>query len=406
VSTAIEAPPIINGTQTTPSSFQQGLRLFRVRFWNVTVFAWKYVVGMAFCQFFLGSILIVGWTYRLMQRVVYKRWWQRSDMRSNGVSFQQFLADDPATQAHRHWPNWLVEQNFFEAVRRRPLKALVNSLWLNFRIGFQGIFNTWVLTLPGCALMLFSWYDGWNNSFNKGYEQAAVGPLTGLSGLFLFILAMLYVPMGQARQAATGNWRSFYQFRLVWRLVLRHWPACLGLAILYSALCVPVTVFRILPQSFPQMDKLTPEFLATLTNAQIVADLNRYYFKVGALIFVAYVFLRLVAARIYATGLLSAVEQGVVPVEALAENERTQLQRLNLLRVRTTPPRHVLIRLVGKTVTWGFWGVATFAMALVWFSFVAQLYIAQFMNYIPGIGWLNQPLVQLPLFHFIPGLAK
>lgn len=406
MSTAVEAPPIINATQVTPSSFQQALRLFRARFWKVTVFAWKYVAGMACCQFFLGSILIVGWTYRLMQRVVYKRWWQRSDLRSNGVTFQQFLADDPATQAHRHWPNWVVEQNFFEAVRRRPLKALVHSLWLNFRVGIQGILNTWVLTIPGCALMLFSWYDGWNNSFNKGYEQAAVGPLTGLSGLFLFILAMLYVPMGQARQAATGNWRSFYQFRLVWRLVLRRWPACLGLAILYSAVCVPVTVFRILPESFPQMDKLTPEFLATLTNAQIVADLNRYYFKVGALIFVAYVFLRLVAARIYATGLLSAVEQGVVQVDALAENERTQLQRLNLLRVRTTPPRHVLIRLVGKTVTWGFWGVATFAMVLVWFSFVAQLYIAQFMNYIPGIGWLNQPLVQLPLFHFIPGLLK
>src|SRR5438445_5225371 len=132
------------------------------------VFTWKYVVGMACCQFFLCSILIVGWTYRLMQRVVYKRWWQRSDLRTNGVSFQQFLADDSATQAHRHWPNWLVEQNFFEAVRRRPLKALVHSLWLNFRVGVQGIFNTWVLTLPGCALMLFSWYDGWNNSFNKG----------------------------------------------------------------------------------------------------------------------------------------------------------------------------------------------------------------------------------------------
>ena len=48
---------------------------------------------------------------------------------------------------------------------------------------------------------------------------------------------------------------------------------------------------------------------------------------------------------------------------------------------------------------------AAFAMFLVWFSFGAQIYIAQFMNYIPD-AWLNQPLVQLPLFHFIPSALR
>ena len=31
-------------------------------------FAWKLVLGAAFCQFLPTSILVVGWTYRLMQR--------------------------------------------------------------------------------------------------------------------------------------------------------------------------------------------------------------------------------------------------------------------------------------------------------------------------------------------------
>ena len=232
--TALDIPPIIKGP-VVDRSFLESLRSAGRLFWKVAVFFWKYVVGMVFCQFFLGAILIVGWTYRLMQRFVYRRWWERSEARRSGKSFREFLAEDESTRAHFRWPNWFVAQNFREAVRRRPLRSLVSSLWANLRTGAQGIFNTWVLTMPGCLLMLFSWYHGWNNSFNKGYEQAAVGPLTGLLGLILFILAMLYVPMAQTRQAATGEWKSFYDFRLVRKLVLRRWPACLGLAILLFA---------------------------------------------------------------------------------------------------------------------------------------------------------------------------
>jgi hypothetical protein len=41
--------------------------------------------------------------------------------------------------------------------------------------------------------------------------------------------------------------------------------------------------------------------------------------------------------------------------------------------------------------------------AMVWFTFVAQIFISEFINYHPVIGWLNQPLVQLPWFHYVPG---
>jgi len=42
-------------------------------------------------------------------------------------------------------------------------------------------------------------------------------------------------------------------------------------------------------------------------------------------------------------------------------------------------------------------------MLLIWIWFVVELYIAQFMHYIPGVGWLNNCLVQLPWFRFVPG---
>jgi len=67
------------------------------------------------------------------------------------------------------------------------LKALGQSLWMNVRLGVQSVFNTWLLTLPACVLMLFGWYDGWNNSFNKGYEQFLVAPGISWLGMMLFI---------------------------------------------------------------------------------------------------------------------------------------------------------------------------------------------------------------------------
>ncbi len=50
--------------------------------------------------------------------------------------------------------------------------------------------------------------------------------------------------------------------------------------------------------------------------------------------------------------------------------------------------------------------MATVLLALVWFAFVAQIYASEFMNYHPGIGFLNQPLVQLPWFRYIPSALE
>lgn len=49
-------------------------------------------------------------------------------------------------------------------------------------------------------------------------------------------------------------------------------------------------------------------------------------------------------------------------------------------------------------------GVALF---LVWFGFVSQIYVSEFfMKSAAGRGWLNQPLVQLPWFNYIPSRLK
>jgi hypothetical protein len=377
------------------------------------VFLWKYFLGVLLCQSLIGSVMIVGWTYRLMQRCALKYWWKRSRLPGEGGRFEEFVARSHLTSPHAGWPNWVVAAGAWGQIRvrapegpaaqlRAALRVAANSLGKNLKLGLQGIFNTWVLTMPGCVLWLFAWYDGWNNSFNKGYEQAAVGPLTGVLGVLCFITAMLYVPMAQARQAATGHWRSFYQFRLVWSLVRRRWLACLGLATLYSLLSLPVMLLKTLPEFFPQMNRS----LVGIEGVRAMEILKSYFFWCGLLVFPAYVFSKIAAARIYASAVLAGTRRGSVPEELLGDIEWQALHQLDLFELKTQPARHVLIRLM--TWTGSRVGKITVGalLGLVWFTFVAQIFISEFLNYHPGIGWLNQPLVQLPWFHYLPPHLK
>jgi hypothetical protein len=371
----------------------------------------KLLWAMLFCQGFLGSVLVVGWTYRLTQRSVLKYWWSRSRCRADGTSFIEFVAEQESTKAHRRWPNWFCRQEFRGALRGQLgffgftgalLKAFTGSLWLNLRIGLQAIFNTWVLTLPACLMWWFGWYDGWNNSFNKGYEQAGVGPAISVFGIFLFIAAMFYVPLAQARQAATGEWRAFYDFRLVWSIVRIRALSCLGLALLYLLCALPLNILKTGPMFWLQ----NKPHLANLTEPEVIKSLNSYFFWCALALLPAYVGLRLVAGRVYASGLLTLLREGRCSPAKLGANEEEVLERLDLLHPENPRRRHVLVRFVAWTGTRMGRVSATVALVLAWFVFVAQIYVAEFFNYHGAFGWLNQPLVQLPWFHYLPARIK
>src|SRR3989475_8749291 len=217
-----------------------------------------------------------------------------------------------------------------------------------------------------------------------------------------FTAAMLSSPMAQARQAVTGKWRSFYQFRLVWSLVRRRWLACFGLAALYALCSVPLLILGSIVMFLPNIN---PK-LADLTPAQTIQLLNNSFFWSALFVFPAFVLLRLVAARIYGTALLKAVQTGAVPQDALAEAEWQALHRLELLQVEPPRLRHPVLRIVtwagtrAGRITFGF------LTGLIWFAFIVELYIGQFFNYRGAQVWLNQPLVHLPWFHHIPATLK
>lgn len=369
--------------------------------------AWRIFVGTIFGYSPLLAVAVVGWTYRLMQRAALKAWFRRAEVEGLG-SFHDFLAENESTREHVRLPNWVVAPDFIANVRRGPdagkskLKFYaglpIASLKQNLKLGIQGLFNTWVVTIPACSLWLFSWYAGWNNSFHKDYEQAWVGPVTGLSGVALFIAAMFYVPMAQARQAVTGDWKTFYDYRLIRRLAKKEWPACVVLAGCYAALSFPLMVMRIIPGFF---DAMNPNF-ASLSEAEILQTAKNYYFWVCLVGFIAYIALRIIASRIYARAVVGGIRDGVVQEEELAPFERENLRRAGLLYRFERGERHAIIRAIGWSGTRMGRIAGGVAAALLWFAFVAQIYVLEFFYYHPFLGFMNQPLVQLPWFYYVP----
>ncbi len=388
-----------------PASLQAARR--PVRWLRVPIAVWKLFLGVALCQNPLLSVLVIGWSIRFMRRAVLKGLWLESPLRREGVAFEAFVERLADGADARHWPNWILSQNFSRLLRGEPTgrgrlrrlpRACLGSLAANLRLGAQGLLNVWALTLPAGLLWLFAWWAGWNNSFHKGYEQAWIGPATGLLGVGLFIAAMGYVPLAQARQASTGQWRAFYDFGLVRAALRERRRTGLALAAGFAVVSLPVMFLKTLPGYLGQVRPT----LATMSGPELVQVLNDYYFTASVPLFLGYLLVRRFAARGYAAALVSAVRGGVVPAERLAPREREALAALGLLESRVGPSRPILLRALGWSGSRLAGSAALAATWLLWFAFVAQIFVSEFLNYHPLVGWLNQPLVHLPWFRFIP----
>ncbi|MFP6582753.1 MAG: hypothetical protein VCD00_09375 [Candidatus Hydrogenedentota bacterium] len=378
---------------------------------TVAGWIWRVLLGAFMVQSPLFAVLAVGWVYRAMQRAALKSWWRMSDEPQAGGTFREATEEQDSFRGHAYLPNWITAQepiaawkarqassSGFWAIMKNTVFATFGSLGRNFKIGLQGLFNIAVLTILPAMLWQFGWYSGWDNSFNKGYEQHDIGILISLMGIAIFIAVMFYLPMAQARQAITGEWRSFYQFRIVWAIVRTRSISCLILAALYGLVSLPVTFFKMLPLF---LENINPAILE-MSDPELLEYMNGYFFRAGIVFFLGYWLLHAVAARIYAKGLIEAVAREKVSIDDLSTWELNALVRLSLVRNDAGNQRHIVIRIV-DTVTKPARkiGIVT-ATILLWFGFVAQIYVSEFLVYHPKRGMLNQPLIQLPWYNYTP----
>jgi hypothetical protein len=205
---------------------------------------------------------------------------------------------------------------------------------------------------------------------------------------------MLYVPLAQARQAATGSWRAFYDFRLVRKLIRHSRLRAIWLAVSFAVAGLVVAGLRVGPLALGNLlqgnHDMTPQKIEQIAGA--------YHVFAAALIFVMIIVLRTIAARVYARGLSRGVRAGDISPTMLAENERAFLARLGLLDIDDKPAGGLMKRTAlfsGRSL------IAVISLAILlalWLVFVAQLFVSQFLNY-NWIGWLNLPLIQIPWFY-------
>jgi hypothetical protein len=376
---------------------------------------WRLAVGMLLCMSWFSSILVMGWLYRFVQGRVLYAWWKRSPWRSR-ESFTAFVAtlgpNAPVTR-----PRWFLRDRFTTASFRDEIRAPtadgepplwprialravispLRSLWLNFSTGVQALLCIFLLTGWSCMLTTFSWEFGWLNSFNKGYEQFAVGPLTGISGLLLFSLTLCYVPMAAVHQAVTGDLWAFFDFRFVWRLIRARLGAYLLLAILTAGMGALLQILKTVPAFFDD----SSDFWTDLSDAQLQDALSQYYLFCCGVLFVTLVVTHLLAARIYRSAVLKVLRRGRVSREQLHPVLADWLSRLDLLPAVEPPPQglsHVL-RATGRL---GYRRVLFVLLFLAWLGYVFSVYVAEFLNYHPYVGFMNHPIVQMPCFNYIP----
>ncbi|HYV37315.1 MAG TPA: hypothetical protein VE988_16525, partial [Gemmataceae bacterium] len=307
----------------------------------LVAWTWRWLGGAAMCfNFFIlswiTSIIAVGWTNRVVQMVVLRCWWWRSPVR-DALTFSEFCASlGPDAPSPR--PRWFLRNHLRTYVRRpkngkppglftrirRILLSPVQSLWLNFKLGIKATFCTYALTGLPCLLMLWSWEQGWINSFHGGYEQAWLGPTMGFLGIFVFVGVMFYVPMAQAHQAATGQARAFFDFHFVWRLVRARITAYVILAMMIGvwSLLLNATRFVVLTETFQANAAPTPE--------EGLTQFAWYLFKLSLCMFPVYVLLRIFGGLVYQSAVMKALRRGTVTRSEVHPTLRAWLDALQL----------------------------------------------------------------------------
>lgn len=348
-----QQPSVQREPQTESATRKRG-RLRRFFFSALKLF-----VGVICCQGPVLALVVVGWTQRRMQRKALQRW-----------------APDVTIESPPWW------------------RALIQC----GTRGASAAGNVFLLTLPATSLWYFAWVLGWNISFHKQYEQSHLGVSLGVSGVLLFGLAMLYLPVALSRQAVNADWRAFWRIRENVRLVRRVAPWQTPWAIGFLIAASILLVVRLAPYFFS-----ASEAGNALSEAELVAWAEGYYFWTGFLVLPLYVVLWTSAARTYA---------GAIAGLAEAPRSRVQLTPIEraIVSSRTRPsPSKRDARWAGRLVGWGTRQLGRMGAVVglgttfaVWALVALQVFIAQFFYYIPAQGWLNHPLILLPWMRYLP----
>jgi hypothetical protein len=189
-------------------------------------------------------------------------------------------------------PGWLLGPR-----EKGRIARVLGGLAANIRSGLIALTALFAWTLPVTLLWLGAWWAGWENSFNKGYEQAFVGPSVFLVGTLIAALILPVLPFMLAHLAAEDRLSAAFELRRLRSLIAQAGWRVPALMLLTTLTALPFAAARGLITTAtdwaPWIEDLTPDEAATL-KGQIALAL-------AAFAFLSTWLLRTLAARAYGT---------------------------------------------------------------------------------------------------------
>ncbi|MEM6499803.1 MAG: hypothetical protein AAF709_24220 [Pseudomonadota bacterium] len=315
----------------------------------------KLIITTALALTPLTALLVLGWIVRLMRRETVIACVRHAHSCSRAQAVDRLGAID-RLEVYSRFPGWW------------------SGLWQTVLGGLRAFIVLVMLTLPFGALLLLSWWAGWENSFNKGYEQAWAGPAVALVGILLTVAILSHLPMAMARFAAEGSLWSVLELRQVRRLIRAVRWRYLALTIVTVLTTAPLFLAQIAPTF---MEKINPKVL-TADPEELRAIAERWHLMATIYALVVLFFLRRWAARLYARAVLAEPD-------AAGPFVRETVSAIGLDTSDAEAPRRHWTGMV----------MATLLGCVAWGGFIVMLYIAQFANH-AWWNWVNHPLIGLP----------
>lgn len=160
-------------------------------------------------------------------------------------------------------PGWLLGPRESGRIARA-----LGGFGANIRMGILSLIALLAWTLPFSLLWLGAWWAGWENSFNKGYEQAFVGPSVFLLGALLAALILPALPLMLAHLAVEDRLSAGFELRRIRSLIAQAGWRIPALAFLTALFALPFAGVRGLittaTQWAPQLEDMTPDEIAAV----------------------------------------------------------------------------------------------------------------------------------------------
>jgi len=193
-------------------------------------------------------------------------------------------------------PGWLLGAHETDGRPSDRITRALGGLGANIRAGLMATIALLIWTAPFTLLWLGAWWAGWENSFNKGYEQAMIGPSVFMVGGLGAALILPALPLMFAHLATEDRLSAAFELRRLRSVLAQAGWRIPALSVLIALCAVPFSAARGLISNatdlWPALEDMSPDQIADMKSQIAVA--------LAALAFLSVWMVRSLAARIYA----------------------------------------------------------------------------------------------------------